>query len=328
MATWLAMSDVPPPPDRLYTADDLYAGWDADDPMSTMRTFDFATYRTARAQGTRTPSTREVAEARAAHDVSVTWLLDEAIRGAQPVAIMGGHDLTRSSKEYAMIAGLSHRLTGNGFTMLSGGGPGAMEATHLGARCAGGDLSLDDALAVMTTGPVDAIDAFPFRRADVLFDATGDVVPSEIARLHAWQAPAFDVAARTAANAGASIGIPTWLYGHEPPTPMATSHAKYFENSVREDGLLAVATAGVVFAPGKAGTLQEIFQDAAQNYYTTVGDRFSPMVFLDIDGYWSADYQVRPVLERLFTDDQELNLSWVTTIEEAAEVLTTQAHRH
>ncbi len=323
------MSDVPPPPDRLYTADDLYAGWDADDPMSTARTFDFVTYRTARTQGTRTPSTREVAEARAAHDVSVTWLLDEAIRDAQPVAIMGGHDLTRSSNEYAMIAELSLRLAGNGFTMLSGGGPGAMEATHLGARCAGDDLALDDALAMMRAGPPDTTDAFPFRRAEVLFDdATGDVVPAEIARLHAWQAPAFDVAARTAANPGASIGIPTWLYGHEPPTPLATSHAKYFENSVREDGLLAVATAGVVFAPGKAGTLQEIFQDAAQNYYTTVGDRFSPMVFLDIDGYWSTDYQVRAVLERLFTDDQELNLSWVTTPDEAVDVLTTQADKH
>jgi hypothetical protein len=30
-------------------------------------------------------------------------------------------------------------------------------------------------------------------------------------------------------------------------------HAKYFANSVREDGLLTVATGGVVYTPGSAG---------------------------------------------------------------------------
>ena len=47
----------------------------------------------------------------------------------------------------------------------------------------------------------------------------------------------------------------------------ATDIAKYFENSLREEGLLALALAGVVFARGNAGTVQEIFQDACQNYY-------------------------------------------------------------
>ncbi len=61
-----------------------------------------------------------------------------------------------------------------------------------------------------------------------------------------------------------SIGIPTWLYGHEPPAPFATHIAKYFANSVREDGLLTIAKHGVIFAPGSAGTTQEIFQDATQ----------------------------------------------------------------
>ena len=53
-----------------------------------------------------------------------------------------------------------------------------------------------------------------------------------------------------------------------------------FSNSEREDGLLAVAKAGIVFVPGGPGTLQEVFQDAAQNAYETYG-RSSPMVFLD-----------------------------------------------
>ena len=61
-----------------------------------------------------------------------------------------------------------------------------------------------------------------------------------------------------------SLGIPTWLYGHEPSTPFATHIAKYFVNSVREDTILTVAYGGIIFTPGSAGTLQEIFQEAVQ----------------------------------------------------------------
>ena len=65
----------------------------------------------------------------------------------------------------------------------------------------------------------------------------------------------------------------------EPISLFASHIAKYFSNSIREDGLLAVATAGIVFAPGGAGTMQEIFQDGAQNAYRVFGR--SPMAFLD-----------------------------------------------
>jgi predicted Rossmann-fold nucleotide-binding protein len=149
-----------------------------------------------------------------------------------------------------------------------------------------------------------------------------------VERLHRWQAPAFALAEATVASPGPSIGIPTWLYGHEPPTPLATEHAKYFDNSIREDGLLALATAGVVFAPGRAGTLQEIFQDAAQNYYESVADRFSPMVFLDVDGYWTARFGVRAVLSELFDEEQRSNLHWVTSVDEAVGALLEAAGRH
>ncbi|WP_421118464.1 hypothetical protein ACE2AJ_13870 [Aquihabitans daechungensis] len=84
------------------------------------------------------------------------------------------------------------------------------------------------------------------------------------------------------------------------PTPFATSIAKYFSNPLREDGLLAIAVDGVVYAPGRAGTVQEIFQDAAQNVYRVYGGRFSPMAFLDVDGCWTQKLPVLPVLQELF----------------------------
>ena len=115
--------------------------------------------------------------------------------------------------------------------------------------------------------------------------APGGVVDADmLAALHRWQVPAFRLLDELdPAGRGESLAIPTWFYGHEPPTPFATYIAKYFSNPLREDGLLSIAVDGVVYAPGSAGTVQEIFQDAAQNVYRVVADRFSPMAFLDTD---------------------------------------------
>ena len=320
---------VPEPPGRLYRAEDLFGGWEADRPASAGETFDFVEYARARVQGLRMPADREVAAARARHDTAVSWELYEALTGRRVVAIMGGHSMARNHPGYRLVAELAHALSSKDFLLLSGGGPGAMEATHLGARCAGSKLELSEALTMMgadtpPAAPGEAPDdrlVFPFHSADELFDADGGTIAEEVARLHAWQAPAFAVAEASADDAGESIGVPTWMYGHEPPTPLATMQAKYFDNSIREDGLLALATAGVVFAPGRAGTLQEIFQDAAQNAYRTVANRFSPMVFLDLDEYWTVHFGVRQVLERLFDDAEERHLHWVDTVADAVAAL-------
>jgi hypothetical protein len=85
------------------------------------------------------------------------------------------------------------------------------------------------------------------------------------------------------APGGESLAVPAWVTAGEPISQFASHIAKYFSNSIREDGLLAVATAGIVFAPGGAGTMQEIFQDAAQNADRIFGR--SPMAFLDTRHY-------------------------------------------
>ena len=103
-----------------------------------------------------------------------------------------------------------------------------------------------------------------------------------------------------------SLGVPTWLYGHEPATPFATHIAKYFDNSIREDGILTIAKGGIIYSPGSAGTLQEIFQDAVQNHYLSFGYA-SPMVFLDSD-YWTKQIPVYPLLEELLAKGRYKNL--------------------
>ena len=81
----------------------------------------------------------------------------------------------------------------------------------------------------------------------------------------------------------------------EPISQFASHIAKYFSNSIREAGMLAVATAGIVFAPGGAGTMQEIFQDGAQNASDGFGRR--AMAFLDARHY-RRETGLYPALER------------------------------
>jgi hypothetical protein len=92
------------------------------------------------------------------------------------------------------------------------------------------------------------------------------------------------VARYPAGRAGESLVVPTWFYGNEPTNAFATRVAKYFSNSIREDGLLAIAVSGVVYGPGGAGTRQEVFADANQNHYGTF-QLCSPMVFLGTAEY-------------------------------------------
>ena len=165
--------------------------------------------------------------------------------------------------------------------MASGGGPGAMEATHVGAWMAGrNDSDVQEALDMLAVAP-------SFRDPG-------------------WLSSAFAVREKYPQTKYRSLGIPTWFYGHEPATPFATHIAKYFLNSVREDTLLSIAKGGIIYSPGSAGTLQEIFQDAAQNHYETFGFA-SPMVFLGRD-YYTREMPVYPMLEDLLARGKYKNL--------------------
>jgi predicted Rossmann-fold nucleotide-binding protein len=118
-----------------------------------------------------------------------------------------------------------------------------------------------------------------------------------------------------------SLGIPTWRYGHEPSTPFATHVAKFFENSIREDNILTLAFGGIIYTPGSAGTLQEIFQEAVQNHYLTYGFA-SPMIFLG-KRFWTEEIPVYPLLENLMKTGKYRNLLLTLTddIDEAVATL-------
>ncbi len=297
---------------QLYTGGELFKGFDFGQPLSWAQTEDFTIYRHFVMEGRSMPTNPFMGMMQALHDNAISQSTSALIAGRKVVAIMGGHKMERDSSDYKNVALIARRLARAGLLVCSGGGPGAMEASHLGASLsAGSDKHLDDALALLKPNAV--VPAL----ANII-DPKGVINQTLVGQAHAWFKPAYELAS-SIGSATASLAIPTWHYGHEPSTPLATHIAKYFQNSIREDGLLAIAQQGIVYVEGKAGTIQEIFQDGAQNYYRTFG-QFSPMVLLGAQ-YWTSTYPVVGVLQKLFAADYAKYVLVTDDIDAAAQFI-------
>ena len=274
---------VDPFREDLYSPTDLY-----DAPL-------YAASTDARAYAwSRRPGARDLL-AQVVHDHAVDRALTAWIRDRALVGVMGGHALRRGDPSYAQAARFGHAV-GRRLVVTTGGGPGAMEAANLGAYLAGAPPeALDDALAVLGRAP--------------FFHPSVD----------AWVAAAQEVRASWP-HGTASLGIPTWHYGHEPANLFATAQAKYFRNALREAILLQVCSAGIVFLPGAGGTVQEIFQDACENYYADEST-VAPMVLVGVE-YWTETLPAWPLLTALARGRAMApRLHLVDTVEEAANLL-------
>jgi predicted Rossmann-fold nucleotide-binding protein len=277
---------------EVYTPDELFAGFDPARPETFGDTPDFAAFRWYVSTGRGTPVDADAAVLRAVHDAHLTFDLGAIISRRRVVGVMGGHQLPRDSGDYRRVATLARDLARRGMLVCTGGGPGAMEAAHLGASLAAHpDDRLGASIEALAVAP-----RMPALRGMVRADGTPD--PALVSAAGEWFAPAW-VASRAIASPVQTLSIPTWHYGHEPTSPFATHIAKLFQNSVREDGIITIARQGLVFTRGSAGTLQEVFQDATQNFYAQHPDFFSPMVFLD-RAYWTRVLPVGPLLDALF----------------------------
>ncbi|MEM1443276.1 MAG: hypothetical protein AAGF67_13095 [Verrucomicrobiota bacterium] len=244
----------------LYTRDELTEGWSEEVDNS----LDWQIYDHFVRNGRHRPNLLESLCQRL-HDHAIDDGLADLLEGrVEPggekkvVAVMGGHGTPRTDPFYKKVVEVSRELTRKGYFMASGGGPGIMEATNLGAWIANADDDfLERAIRELCKAPI---------YSDSGFHQTA-------AQVRDWHP-----------EGASSLAIPTWFYGHEPSNQFSTYIAKYFSNGLREDGLLAIAKYGVVYAPGSAGTTQEIFMDAAQNHYGTF-EYVSPMIFLGEERY-------------------------------------------
>ena len=278
---------------RLYSPFDLYGGLTESGYASTV---DARAYAWSRE--TRTQHDAWATLLRAVHDDAIHDALIETTHGRDCVGVMGGHALARDSSDYADAARLGHALAEGGRVVLTGGGPGAMEAANLGAL-APSSTAVDAALSALAA------------------------VPSFRPSIDAWASLALDVrdGLGVASDPGRSIGIPTWFYGHEPPNVFCDGIAKYFSNALREDALLAQSSGGLVVLPGAAGTVQEIFQACTPLYYAPEGDPLPPMVLVGLE-HWTETVPVWPALRALGTGrplGEVLHL--VATPQEAAEIV-------
>ncbi|WP_018349562.1 LOG family protein [Longispora albida] len=288
-------------PGLLYTADDLADGF-AEGGFDGM--YDTVVYRHFVKQGGATPDVR-TALAQRLHDSGIDNALGEAMAewratsGGPVVGVMGGHSEQRGTSGYLLAARIGQRLTQQGCLIVTGGGPGVMEAANLGSYLVDGDL--DRAIATLATAP-------DFRDHD------------------RYTKIALEVRAQNSSVSG-GLAIPTWLYGHEPANLFAGKIAKYFSNALREDVILRLSRGGIVFAPGKAGTVQEVFQAATKTFYTTDGPS-GPFVFLDRH-YWTDGVAAPQLLRDLLAKSPAGDLSGLVhvtdDIDEAVSVITAGA---
>jgi len=280
---------------KLYSAQELYGDFTPGEPGQLDNCLDTQVYRHYLSKGKQTNDIKE-SMARTLHDHGVYVALGEFFRShnyLKCIGVMGGHAMLRTDAKFRQIVFLTKQLTEQGFCMLSGGGPGAMEATHLGAWMAGrNENEVEDTLRILSASP-------SFRD------------PS-------WLSTAFEVINKYPQTRYESLGIPTWLYGHEPSTPFATHIAKFFENSIRENHILTLPFGGIIYTPGSAGTMHEIFRDAEQNHYLSYGFS-SPMIFLGTK-FWTEEIPVYPLLLKLSERGKYKNLS-LTLTDEPEEII-------
>jgi predicted Rossmann-fold nucleotide-binding protein len=215
------------------------------------------------------------------------------------VGIMGSHSTARDTSDYAKIVQTAWLLCRKGYCVVTGGGPGIMEAANLGAYLANEpENSLKDAISTLSSAP-------SYDQDEEKYVAVATKVRNRYA------------------DSGKSLAIPTWAYSTEPTGQFSSSIGKYFSNSIREDGLLAIAAWGVIFAPGSAGTLQEIFQDAAHNSYWSFHSR-APMVFMNKSFFTAPPSIFRVLRHRAHLDGYD---KMVEILDEPADTVAfIQAH--
>lgn len=263
----------------LYAPQELMAGFEPGDPATLADAYDYRTYRYWVVQGRFRPNYFD-GMMQSLHDNAMSREVAAAVAGEKVVGIMGGHAMRRDDPRFADVALLARRLALAGFLVVSGGGPGVMEATHLGCFFAHEpEKAMDEAIARLARDKP----AFP-PNAGSLVTADGTVDTDILRELAAWVAPALELRDQVS-RPGRSLGIPTWRYGHEPTSVFATQIAKYFDNSIREDGLMTIAEHGIVYAAGGAGTMQEVFQAAVFNVYVGADRGPSPMIFFGTE-HW------------------------------------------
>jgi predicted Rossmann-fold nucleotide-binding protein len=300
-------ADLPFDPEKstVYTREELWSGYDPVPGKNASLDRRISEYFT-RASKYAPPREQLLAQRR--HDANMDYAVNKflgldgtsAPQARKIVAILGSHSTFRDDPWYRKAAELGYALSRAGYFVVSGGGPGLMEATHLGAWMSRYDAgALADAVATVATTSKPAAGA-----AKEQYDMPDYWLKSQ------------EVLQRYPSG-NESLGIPTWFYGHEGANAFSTHVAKYFSNALREEKICAVGVSGVIFLPGGLGTAQEAFMDAAENGYASY-NWYSPMIFYSDQ---QDSEEMKNLILKMMAGKKYGDLSMVTTAKSAAEAI-------
>ena len=122
--------------------------------------------------------------------------------------------------------------------------------------------------------------------------------------------------------------FPEWKAGYDAHLPKRVEAGLTEKHLLRgaddpNEVILRLSRGGIVFAPGRAGTVQEVFQAATMTFYGTAAS--GPFVFLG-QRFWTEDLPVERLLRPLLSESPLGDLAklvYVTDdVHEAAALLT------
>lgn len=302
-------------PEELYTADDLADGFATggyDGMFDTVVHRYFWTH-----DGPRPPFGFAVAQL--LHDSAMDRLLAATVEawtasGRGPVvAIMGGHALRRNTAEFRQAVSLGQELARAGCLIVTGGGPGVMEAANLGAM-------MMDRRADELSEAVDTLAACP------KFEEHQKYTDSSVRVRARFRRPHGDAELNGLLRGG--LAIATWNNEDipQPANLFAARTAKYLSDPLPEEKTLAICRGRSVFASGRAGTVQEVFQAVTKIYYASDGTG-GPVVFLG-SRFWTDTVPVVPLAQALLRETKAGDLSGrVAVTDDVAEAVAAVSSR-
>ena len=246
----------------LYAPEDLY------DTPTYLKSHDAHAYAWSRHA-----TDRDAMLARTLHDHAIDDALAEWISGRQLVGVMGGHALRRDEPAYAEAARFGHAR----------GRPADRRHRRWAGRDGGGQPR---------RLPLRAAPEVAGRRPPPAGEGAG-VPPLD--RRTGWRPPA-PYARSTRTERTRSASRPGTTATSRPTCSRRRSRSTSATPCARRC-CVQICDAGIVFLPGRGGTVQEVFQDACENYYADESS-VAPMVLVGA-AYWTETLPVWPLLQVL-----------------------------